>query len=105
MALGILGVIFLVIMIVSAAFAFALLFKDGYYVSNTWIFALVQVFIIILAILNITALPDNFIFEKVISGLLIAAAIFNVWFKEKNFKLSRIISIVLLAATVYMLFF
>ena len=43
MALGILGIIFAVLVLISALAIFALFFKGGYYVSNTWIFYLIQV--------------------------------------------------------------
>lgn len=104
MALGILGIIFAVLVLISALAIFALFFKGGYYVSNTWIFYLIQVFTILLDAMYISSVPDNFIINKVIGGLLICIAIFNAWFKEKNFTISRIISAILICAALGLLF-
>lgn len=103
MAIGILGIIYAVLIALCILFIFSLFFKGGYYVSNTWIFAFVQVFIILLSVFYISSLPDNYIMNKGIGGLLICTSIFNIWFKEKNFFAARMISVVLILVALFLL--
>lgn len=104
MVLGILGLINTTLFFIAALLIFLLFYKNGYYVSNTWLFLGVQLFPILLSFLYITSLPSNYLVGKFVGGIIILLSVATGYLKEKNFKQARLFSGILIILGLIIIF-
>lgn len=104
MALGILGIIFIVSLLLGAACLFLLLFKGGRYTENRIAFIGIEAYTALLAFLYITAAPSNDLGSKVLGCILLALSIGVFFIKEKVNLWARLLLTILIIVLNYLLF-
>lgn len=104
MALGILGVLAALAILISVVLITALFYQNGRFVENRSVFTLIQAYLIILALLQISAVPANDWLGKALGGgvLAITAAAFVV--RRKNFRAARWMLAAMLVAAPFLLY-
>lgn len=104
MALGILGVMAAFAVFISVVLLVALFYQDGRFVENRSVFGLIIVYVLVMAILQITAVPANDWLGKILGGAVIIGLALAAWFRRKNFKAARLLLAVLLVAAPFLLY-
>lgn len=104
MALGILGVLAMLAILISVVLITALFYQDGRFVENRSVFTLIQVYLIILALLQISAVPSNDWLGKALGcGVLVITAAALV-VRRKNFLAARWMLAAMLIAAPFLLY-
>ena len=104
MALGILGVMAAFEVFISVVLLVALFYQDGRFVENRSVFGLIIVYVLVMAILQITAVPANDWLGKALGAAVVIGAALAAWLRRKNFKAARLFLAVLLVAAPFLLY-
>lgn len=93
MALGLLFILSIVLLVLFLISIGLLFYKKGELGKKPFIFGLILVYSLILAFLSFTALPTNYIFQRMVCLIASGLGILSIFFKKNNFKIARIILI------------
>ena len=104
MALGILGVLAGLAVFISAVLITALFYQNGRFVENRPVFLVIQVYVIILALLQITAVPANNWLGKALGGVIIVITAAALVVRRQNFRAARWMLAVMLVAAPLLLY-
>ena len=104
MALGILGVMAALAVFSSAVLVVALFYQDGRFVENRAVFGLISVYLLILAILQITAVPANDWLGQVLGAAIVVGTVTATVLRRKNFKAARLLMALMLIAAPILLY-
>lgn len=89
MGLGLFGLLFLSIMILSTVALVVLLFNKGQLVQREWLFMLVQFYLVLLAGMMITTGPNSDVPSQYAGYGIFALAIVPLFLKKHHFTLAR----------------
>ncbi len=104
MAIGIISILEVLFVVVSILCIYLLIAKKGKYVNNFGKFIVVAMIILVGLILNITALPSNYIEYKLIEIVLIIINLLTMALYPNEFKVSRIMLSIIAAISLIMFF-
>ena len=107
MALGILGIISIIIIIAALGSLLAVSLKQGKIVENNRVFTLIAIIVVVISAVVFTSYPSNYILAKCLAGLWVILAIVARLVKGMDkFKIARVLlSISIIgAAAQYLLF-
>ena len=101
MALGILGVLAALAILISVVLITALFYQNGRFVENRSVFTLIQAYLIILALLQISAVPSNDWLGKALGG---GVLVITFVVRRSNFRAARWMLAAMLAAAPFLLY-
>lgn len=91
--------------LMSAIGIIILLHRDGQYAKKDWLFMLIQVYVVLLAGMQITAVAENDFLGQAIGYVIFAMALAPLFYKKNNFFVARITLAALLIIAPMVLFF
>lgn len=91
MALYLMGIMTVVFLLSTFIVVFLLNYKDGKFVEKTSHFIIISSIIILGLFINYSALPSNFIKERILTIALLLVGIVNMFLYKKNNFISRVV--------------
>ena len=82
-----------------------LLFRNGQYAQKEWVFMLIQMYVVLLAGMQITAVPENDLLGQGVGYGIFILALAPLFYKKNNFFAARMTLVVLLMIAPLVLFF
>lgn len=104
MAIGIISILEVLFVVVNILCIYLLMDKRGKYVDKIGKFTVVAMIILVGLLINITALPSNYIEYKLIEVVLIIINLLTIALYPNEFKVSRIILSIISAISLIMFF-
>lgn len=104
MALGILAVIATFAILLSVVLIIVLLYKDGHLAQNNSVFILIQVYLVLLAGMQVTAVPSNDLMGKALGYGIFIVTLLALYIKKKNFFAARMMLALMLVLAPFLLF-
>ncbi len=104
MAIGIISILEVLFVVISILCIYLLMAKKGKYVNNFAKFAVVALIVSAGLLINITALPSNYMAYKLIEVVLILINLLTMALYPNEFKISRIILSITALASLVMFF-
>lgn len=106
MALGLLGLLFLLCIFLSIIGIFFVVLKNGYLLNKKWIFISLVIYCLLLSFINFTAAPSNYLINKLFGILFALCAISSIFFKSNKANYCRLlIGISIIGNMIQLLFF
>lgn len=108
MALGILGIIYCLAILLSIAGIIFITFKHGTLLNKLWVFILIVMYCLLLSYINFTSAPSNFLVDKGVAavlGLCSISALGLKSLKSSKTQYSKILLLVsILGSTIQLIF-